>query len=359
MTDRVPLIVVTGFLGSGKTTLIAAWLRHPGLARSAVIINEFGEIGLDHELVDSSEEDLVELTTGCVCCVMRNDLTEAVLRLNGRDRLRYDRIILETTGLADPGPIVQATMADPALRTLVRPGRVLTTVDAVTGPQTLRTHDDNRRQVALADVLLLTKTDIAGSLLSFREQLAVANPFARQIESRHGGADPMSVLAHASDAHGLPSGENRDPGHHDHRLHHHDHHHGHAVGGYAAVSLRRERPVPAVALTLFLQALSEGLGPDLLRLKGIVSIAEAPELPAVVHGVQNVFHPMTWLDAWPDGDRTSRLVVIGRGVHADWITALFEIVISEVEMRGHSGPPAGDRGDLREMPVRGGRGCLT
>ena len=249
------------------------------------------------------------------------------------------------------------------MRTLVRPGRVVTTVDAVNGPQTLRAHDDNRRQVALADVLLLTKTDIAGSLPSFREQLAAANPFARQIESRHGGADPVSVLAQASDAHRLPSGGDRDPGHHDHQLHHHDHdhdhdhdhHHGHAAGGYAAVSLRRERAVPAVALTLFLQALSEGLGPDLLRLKGIVSIAEAPELPAVVHGVQNVFHPMTWLDAWPDGDRTSRLVVIGRGVHADWITALFEIVISEVEARGHSGPAPVDRRDLREMPDRGGR----
>ena len=347
MTEQVPLIVVTGFLGSGKTTLIANWLRHPALARTAVIINEFGEIGLDHDLIESSEEDLVELTTGCVCCVMRNDLTEAVLRLNGRRGRGYDRIILETTGLADPGPIIQATMADPALRTMVRLGQVITTVDMVTGPETLGAHDDNRRQVALADVLLLTKTDIASSTSPFREQLVAANPFARHLESRHGTADPEVVLSAAPDTIRPPSGGNDD--HHDRHDHHH---HGHAKGGYAAVSLRREKPVPAVALTLFLQALSEGLGADLLRLKGIVAVAEAPELPAVVHGVQHVFHPIAWLDAWPDGDRTSRLVVIGRGVHADWITALFEIVISEVEARERSGPRVPDDGDLRAAPER-------
>ena len=359
MSARVPLIVVTGFLGSGKTTLIANWLRHPDLSRSAVIINEFGEIGLDHDLIESSDEDLVELSTGCVCCVMRNDLTEAVLRLVRRqdESAPFERIILETTGLANPGPIIQATMADPALRTMVRLEGVITTVDALTGHATLEAHEDNRRQVALADVLLLTKTDLTEGTGHLTGALARANPFARQLVSRNGQADPAVLLSAGAGSvprEDEPSGGVVSHDHHAHADGHHTHADGtHADGVFSSVSLRRERPVPAVALTLFLQALSECLGPDLLRLKGIVAVAEAPDLPAVVHGVQHVFHPVTWLDAWPDDDRTSRIVVIGRGVAVAWITALFEMVIAEVEAHRSTGQTGHGGGDFGAMAARG------
>ena len=325
MTNPVPMTVVTGFLGSGKTTLIAKLLRRPELARTAVIINEFGEISLDHELIESSEEDLVELSTGCLCCVMRGDLTNAVGRLMERRNRNnsFDRIVLETTGLADPAPIVHAAIADPSLRALVRLDRVVVTVDALTGIASLDAHEESRRQVALADVLLLTKTDIdAGDVPALGRRFAGINPDAVVFHTDRGEIDPAIIIGVAPAAASVSVMPTAAP----ESYHAHDHAHDEIT----SVSLRLDRPIRAVALTLFLQALAETMGPDLLRLKGIVAVAEAPDTPAVVHGVQHVFHPMRWLDAWPDGTRQSRLVLIGKRLSAGWIEALLETIEDEV-----------------------------
>ena len=341
----VPLTVVTGFLGSGKTTLIAALLRRPELARAAVIVNEFGEIGLDHELVESSEEDLVELSTGCICCASRGDLAAAVARLAAKrgEGRAIDRIVLETTGLADPAPIAQAAMVDPALRAFVRLDRIVATVDAVAGIETLDAREESRSQAALADVLLLTKTDMEGARTAEVERrLSALAPHARRVVAVRGAVEPALVLAEedADGAAALRAFPDSGPGARGHD-HGHDHGHGHEHGDIASVSLRFAEPLPAVALTLFLQALAETLGPDLLRAKGIVAVAEAPETPAVVHGVRHVFHPMRWLDRWPDGPRESRIVLIGKGVARGWVEALLAIVAAEAaEASGQEGAPA-------------------
>ena len=327
----VPMTVITGFLGSGKTTLIATLLRRPELARTAVIINEFGEIGLDHELIESSEEDLVELSTGCLCCVMRGDLVNAVARLlekQGQGR-RFERIVLETTGLADPAPIVHAAIADPVLRGMARLDRVAVTVDALTGLASLEAHEECRRQIALADVLLLTKTDVDGSNVGpLRDQLKAINPDAEIRFPVHGEIEPAVIIGDAETWRVVADEKARAMP--DHHVHGHTHHHGHGPDEITSVSMRLDRPLRAVALTLFLQALAETMGPDLLRLKGIVEVAEAPETPAVVHGVQHVFHPMRWLDRWPGGVRESRLVMIGKGLSETWIRALLDTIDEEV-----------------------------
>ncbi len=350
--EPVPMTVLTGFLGSGKTTLIANLLRRPELARTAVIINEFGEIGLDHELIESSEEDLVELSTGCLCCVMRGDLTNAVHRLLDKraEGRGFERIVLETTGLADPAPIVHALIADPALRALVRLDRVAVTVDALTALESLDAHEESRNQVALADVLLVTKTDLGnGDVEAVLDRVGGINPEAVVHFPVRGEVDPEVIIGGASMSAGPfetgagrpPQGEwtvendgltQRRPEGSSRRVlsDQHGHHHGHGPDEITSVSLRLENPIPAVALTLFLQALAETLGPDLLRLKGIVEVAEARETPAVVHGVRHVFHPMRWLDGWPGGKRGSRLVLIGKGVSEPWTRALLETIIEEV-----------------------------
>jgi G3E family GTPase len=321
--QTLPLTVITGFLGSGKTTLIAGLLRRPELSRTAVIINEFGEIGLDHELIEQSEEDLVELSTGCLCCVMRGDLVDTIHRLMGRraeGKADFERIILETTGLADPAPILHACMADPALNQLIALDRVVVTVDSINGVSTLDQHQESRRQAALADLLLLTKTDLVeAEPNALSERLGRLNPHAEIQRTTATGIDPALLFGNGSDAaRDLPPMD----ADHDHHHHHDD---------INSVSLRLERPLRAVTLTLLLQALAETLGSDLLRLKGIIEIAESPETPAVVHGVQHVFHPMRWLDAWPSSDHQSRLVLIGRRLDATWISALLAEIEAEVE----------------------------
>jgi G3E family GTPase len=332
MTDLspVPMTVITGFLGSGKTTLIASLLRRPELARTAVIINEFGEIGLDHELIESSEEDLVELSTGCLCCVMRGDLVNAVHRLmekRGQER-GFDRIVLETTGLADPAPIVHAAIADPALRSLVRLDRVVVTVDALTGEASLDSQEESRQQVALADVVLLTKTDLGGGAAEgLAGRIHAINPDVEVLSSIRGEVDPVVIIGEEGRSGFIETRAATVKNSHGHG---HSHAHGHGPDEITSVSLRLDKPVRAVALTLFLQALAETMGPDLLRLKGIVEVAEAPDTPAVVHGVCHVFHPMRWLDAWPSGARDSRLVMIGKGLSVDWVQALLDTIDEEV-----------------------------
>jgi G3E family GTPase len=318
--EPIPLTVITGFLGSGKTTLIKNLLSSTKMKNIAVIINEFGEIGLDHQLIESSNEDLVELSTGCLCCVMRGDLSEAIERLikKRQEGWKLDRIILETTGLADPAPIIQALMVDKKSRSQVYLDRVLATVDVVTGLRSLSDFEECRRQVALADVLLLTKTDLSDeNTNAVRNEIGKINSTATVSYSRLGTID-IDLIIDENNENILDNPRDLNS------------YHSHSHNEITSVALCLQKPIHAVTLTLFLEALAETLGANLIRLKGMVLLKEAPETPAVVHGVQHVFHPMSWRSDWPEGKKETRLVLIGKGLTLGWVEALIETIEEEV-----------------------------
>jgi G3E family GTPase len=338
--DPIPVSVLTGFLGSGKTTMLRHLLRHPEFSRTAVIINEFGEIGLDHELIEASADSFIELTTGCLCCKIRSDLSQTLADLlQRRDEGRcapFERIVIETSGLADPAPILQTLMTDTTAGRLVL-GGVVTTVDAVNGTGTLAREKISQKQVAVADRIVLTKLDLAGPAKSaLLHRLAAFNAGAPVLTADHGRIDPLLVFnaglydprTKSTDVMSWLAEEARET--------HENHGHAHArqesdihaeIKAYAIV---RREPIRAVTLTLFLEALAEHCGDDFLRLKGIVNIAESPDRPAVIHGVQHVFHPPAWLDRWPSDDRSSRIVFITRRVPRRWIEVLLAAIGEEV-----------------------------
>jgi G3E family GTPase len=318
----IPVAVVTGFLGSGKTTLISRILRDPAFARTAVIVNEFGEIGLDHELIASSDETLLALTTGCLCCAVRSDLVATLLDLQRRrdqGEIAFDRVLIETSGLADPAPILHALMTDRDIAQHHAIDGIVTVVDALHGEAALDRHPEARRQAALADCLLLSKTDIAGPAEALRERLAALNPGAALHVS--GDVTP-GLLFTGTDAAArvatLPeTGKNPF-----NRARHTD--------GIETFVLQRNRSVPALALTLLLEALAENCGARLLRVKGLVHIEEMPDQPAVIHGVQHVFAPPDFLPCWPSADHTTRIVFITQGVPRHFPARLLDAIEYEV-----------------------------
>ncbi|MGA3398887.1 MAG: GTP-binding protein [Acetobacteraceae bacterium] len=322
----LPVSIVTGFLGSGKTTLIRRVLRDPVFARTAVIVNEFGEIGLDHDLIASSDETLLALTTGCLCCAVRSDLVATLLDLRARraaGEIVFDRVLIETSGLADPAPILHALMTDADVARQHRLDTVLTVVDALHGEGALDRHPEARRQAALADRLVLSKTDLAGPAETLRARLALLNPAAPLLLAPQivpadlfSGADPGARAARMAT---LPAAPARSP---FQRGQHSD--------GVETFTLQRGQPVPALALTLLLQALAEHCGARLLRLKGLVDVAEMPGQPALIHGVQHVFAPPEFLARWPSADRTTRLVFITQGVPPHFPARLLEAIEAEV-----------------------------
>jgi G3E family GTPase len=324
----IPVLVLTGFLGSGKTTLLSHLLRQPDFSRTAVIINEFGEIALDHDLVETSDDSVIALTTGCLCCKVRDDLVETiddVLRRREEGRVPpFTRIVIETSGLADPAPILQTLMTEPNISGRVMLGGVVTTIDAVNGAGTLKREAISVKQVAVADRLILTKSDLAGTAPSdLLRRLAQLNGAAPLLSARHGKVDPQSLfdagpydpLTKSFDVRSWLGEPN------------HKHAHGADIQAYAIV---REAPIHAVALTLLLETLAEHCGSDLLRLKGVINVLESPDRPAVIHGVQHVFHAPAWLPRWPSDDRRSRIVVITRSIPRGWIEALLDALDAEV-----------------------------
>ncbi|MEA2949130.1 MAG: hypothetical protein QOI40_4460 [Alphaproteobacteria bacterium] len=324
----IPVLVLTGFLGSGKTTLLSHLLRQPDFSRTAVIINEFGEIALDHDLVETSDDSVIALTTGCLCCKVRDDLVETiddVLRRREEGRVPpFTRIVIETSGLADPAPILQTLMTEPNISGRVMLGGVVTTIDAVNGAGTLEREAISVKQVAVADRLILTKSDLAGTAPSdLLRRLAQLNGASPLLSARHGKVDPQSLfdagpydpLTKSFDVQSWLGEPN------------HKHAHDADIQAYAIV---REAPIHAVALTLLLETLAEHCGSDLLRLKGIINVLESPDRPAVIHGVQHVFHAPAWLPRWPSDDRRSRIVVITRSIPRGWIEALLDALDAEV-----------------------------
>lgn len=332
--SAIPVTVLTGFLGAGKTTLLNRLLRRPELARTAVLINEFGEIGLDHLLVERVEGDVVLLASGCLCCTVRGELVESLNRLavqRTAGALDFDRVVIETTGLADPAPILHTLMGDPGVLRHYRLDGIVTVVDAVNGAATLDAQAESVKQVAVADRLVLSKSDLAApeAVEALRARLAHLNPAAPLIVARMGEVDPSRLF----DA-GLFDPARKIPdvaawlnaeayeAHHDHHHDHdHDHHHAHGQDPHdvnrhdariRAFCLTFEEPLHWQAVATWLEMLIVTRGESLLRVKGVLDVI-GQDRPIALHGVQHLFHPPAPLPAWPEGEpRRSRLVFIVR-----------------------------------------------
>ncbi len=314
--ERLPVSLVTGFLGSGKTTLLNRLLRRPEMADSAVIINEFGEIALDHLLVEPIAGEAVVLASGCLCCAVRGDLQDALRRLLvQRERGEvpaFSRVLIETSGLADPAPIVQLLLNNPLLGHDLRLDTIVATIDGFGGLGQLEGYAEALKQAAIADRLLVTKTDIApaAEVEALIGTLRGINPGAAIETVVHGEIDPAGLF-------GAGLFEQRDPARWLNDRAFHDHRHTHGISAFSFVA---ERPLDWLALHRWLGDLRAAYGDRLLRVKGVLNVADE-EGPVVIHGVQHVFHPPVALRQWPDGDRTSRLVMIVRDLDRETIAA--------------------------------------
>jgi len=346
-SSPLPFNVITGFLGAGKTTLLNRLLDHPGMDGTLVIVNEFGEAGLDHLLVEASADEVLELSSGCLCCALRGDLVETLIdvlvRRSGGKLKPFGRIVVETSGLADPAPVLHSVMAHPWLLERLRLDGVVTVVDGLFGLRTLEEHPESRKQVALADRLVITKGDMEevgeADLSRLAERLRHLNPVAGLLRA---DCDPVSPeeLFHA----GLADGDGRlrvarwlgleqdGPAAEEHAHDHgHSHDHGAPVAAHGgaeigSVTLTTAEALTPQALEILVDLLRASFGSVLLRVKGIVKLSDDPSRPVVIHGVQHVFHPPARLPSWPEGMGETRLVIITRGDLREEIGKLFAAV---------------------------------
>jgi G3E family GTPase len=308
--DLTPVTLITGSLGSGKTTLLQRLLLDPSMSDTAVLINEFGEIGLDHHLLERIDETMVMLQSGCICCTIRSELSTAIKDLHSRRECGllspFRRLVIESTGLADPFPILSTVRSDPVLRHHFGLGNVITTVDAVNGARQLNTQPESVKQVAVADRLVLTKTDLASAEAIDRltKRLHHINPCAPLWRAVEDDLDADPLLS----AEGIGVERWQPADSHGHTPDDHRH-----ADDIRTLSLSFDEPVDWTRFGVWLTMLLHRHGDELLRVKGILNVADA-ETPVAVHAVQHLVHPPRHLGAWPDGDRRSRLVFIARGI---------------------------------------------
>ena len=342
--SRIPVTLVTGFLGSGKTTLINAGLKSPDLARTVVVVNEFGAVGLDHQLYTSSNDAVVVLENGCLCCTVKSDLIATMNSLY-HDRARgdlpdFDNVVIETTGLAEPGPVLQAFLSEPTLDGLYRVVNVVTVVDAVNWQATAQKHDEALKQVALADDVVISKLDLRDddTYAELEVQLRAINPVARIAKSdfsidavapllmRKGfdAADPMadpyewlSIATYETYVQKKVEEEGvRDQDVPQHLV----------AKGIESFVLTRPNPMTRQELQFLLDGITQNLGPNLLRVKGLINIHEEPGKPAVVQGVQHLLHNLTWLEKWPTSDEQTRIIFITQGIARSSLREMIELL---------------------------------
>lgn len=359
MKVRIPVSIVTGFLGAGKSTLLNRLLRDPAMHDAAVVVNEFGDVGIDHLLVESSGDSVIELSDGCLCCTMRGDLIDTLGELVDRiqtGKIRpLSRIVVETTGLADPVPVMQSVIGHPILTQNFDLDGVVTVVDAVNGLATLDAHPESVRQAAVADKLVISKQSMtdAETVARLVSRLRELNPRAAIIDADGVDAGAAALLAnglydpqtktpdvarwlqeealedehdhhdhdhgHDGHAHG-PNCDCGDPTHH----HHHDHAHHRHADDIRSFSIIHDRPIDPTAIEMFIDLLRSAHGEKLLRMKAVVQTSDRPDKPLVLHGVQSVFHPPVRLAGWPDpSDTRSRLVLITKGLPEAFVRDLF------------------------------------
>ncbi len=333
--ELLPATILTGFLGSGKTTLLNRLLSHEGMANTAVIVNEFGEIGLDHLLVETPDESMVLMDSGCLCCTILGDLVQTLQTLLAKRMTGavppFERVVIETTGLADPAPILHTLIADPDVTAYYRLDSVVAVVDAVNADSQFDTHFESVKQAAVSDRIVISKTDLAtkDAVSGLTARLRGVNPGAAIFQAVMGEIEPDRLFgAGIGSVKGYAGGVSAwlDADAHDGRHTHHRH------DGIRTFTVTREVPVEPAGLELWLDLLASYRGPNLLRVKGLLNVAGKP---VVVHAVQHLFHPPLALDAWPDGDRRSRIVFITHGIGRTDIDATLDALDFKLE------PPAG------------------
>ena len=330
----IPVTIITGFLGAGKTSLLNRLLKDPALADTIVIVNEFGEIGLDHLFIETQDDNMILMASGCLCCTIRGDLIstlEDLIKKHDTGILKaFKRVMIETTGLADPAPILQSLIGHPMILARYTLDGVITLVDAVNGEATLTSHSEAVKQAAIADRIVLTKTDLQRASDELRLRLKKLNPAAGFLDAQSPQIDVAHLVGTGTFdlSQKIPDvaawlkadayhGHQHDGHEHHHDLNRHDDH-------IRAFCLTTDDAISIAAFEMFLTLLRSAHGPNLLRMKAIVKISEHADHPVILHGVQHVFHPPVKLSRWPNDDHRTKIVFITKDLDEYFVSRLWE-----------------------------------